>query len=51
MFAPSTAISACDDRDEVMDPEDVAEAVLFASTQLEKARSFLIGLRPMSEPL
>lgn len=37
--------------DTMLDPEDVAGAVLFALTQPEKARSFLIGMRPMSEPL
>ncbi|MCA9864864.1 MAG: SDR family oxidoreductase [Anaerolineales bacterium] len=36
---------------EMMDAQDVAEAVLFAVTQPEKVRVFLIGLRPMSEPL
>ena len=35
----------------MMEPETVAEAVLFAVTQPEKARVFLVGLRPMSEPL
>ena len=33
-----------------LDPEDVAAAVVFALTQPEKARTFLIGMRPMSEP-
>lgn len=37
--------------DEMMDAQDVAEAVLFAVTQPPKARIFLIGMRPMSEPL
>jgi 3-oxoacyl-[acyl-carrier protein] reductase len=37
--------------DEMMDAQDVAEAVLFAVTQPEKVRVFLIGMRPMSEPL
>lgn len=37
--------------DAMMEPEDVAEAVMFALTQPEKARTFLIGMRPMSEPL
>jgi 3-oxoacyl-[acyl-carrier protein] reductase len=32
-----------------LDAEDVAQAVLFAVTQSAKARSFLVGLRPMSE--
>lgn len=32
-----------------LDAEDVAQAVLFAVTQSPRARSFLIGLRPMSE--
>jgi len=35
----------------MMEPEDIAEAVIFALTQPEKARTFLIGMRPMSEPL
>lgn len=37
--------------DAMLEPEDVAEAVMFALTQPEKARTFLIGMRPMSEPL
>jgi 3-oxoacyl-[acyl-carrier protein] reductase len=37
--------------DGMMEPEDIAEAVMFALTQPEKARTFLIGMRPMSEPL
>jgi NADP-dependent 3-hydroxy acid dehydrogenase YdfG len=37
--------------EEMMDAEDVAHAVLFAVTQPAKARVFLIGMRPMSEPL
>lgn len=37
--------------EEMMEPETVAEAVLFAVTQPEKARVFLVGMRPMSEPL
>ncbi len=36
--------------DQFLDPEDVAAAVVFALTQPEKARTFLIGMRPMSEP-
>lgn len=35
----------------MMEPEDIASAVMFALTQPEKARTFLIGMRPMSEPL
>ncbi len=35
----------------MMAAQDVAEAVLFAVTQPEKVRAFLIGLRPMGEPL
>ena len=35
----------------MMEAQDVAEAVLFAVTQPEKVRAFLIGLRPMGEPL
>ncbi|MDK1103744.1 MAG: SDR family oxidoreductase, partial [Actinomycetota bacterium] len=37
--------------DAMMEPEDIAEAMMFALTQPEKARTFLIGMRPMSEPL
>lgn len=37
--------------EKMMEPETVAGAVLFAVTQPEKARVFLVGLRPMSEPL
>lgn len=37
--------------DNMLDAQDVAEAVLYAVTQPEKARVFLIGMRPMSEPL
>lgn len=37
--------------DGMMDAQDVAEAVLFAVTQPEKVRVFLIGMRPMTEPL
>ena len=37
--------------DAMLDAEDVAEAVVFALTQPENARTFLIGMRPMSEPL
>lgn len=35
----------------MMDAQDVAEAVLFAVTQPEKVRVFMIGMRPMAEPL
>ncbi len=35
----------------MMEAQDVAEAVLFAVTQPERVRAFLIGLRPMGEPL
>ena len=35
----------------MMDAKDVAEAVLFAVTQPPKVRVFLIGMRPMAEPL
>jgi NAD(P)-dependent dehydrogenase (short-subunit alcohol dehydrogenase family) len=34
-----------------LEPEDVAEAVIFAVTQPPKSRVFLIGMRPMYEPL
>ncbi|MBP6788865.1 MAG: SDR family oxidoreductase [Candidatus Promineofilum sp.] len=37
--------------DAMMDAKDVAEAVLFSVTQPPKVRVFLIGMRPMSEPL
>jgi NADP-dependent 3-hydroxy acid dehydrogenase YdfG len=37
--------------EKMMDPETVAEAVLYAVTQPDKARVFFVGLRPMSEPL
>lgn len=37
--------------DDMLDAQDVAEAVLYAVAQPEKARVFLIGMRPMSEPL
>lgn len=36
---------------EYLDAEDVAEAVIFAVTQPPKSRVFLIGMRPMREPL
>ena len=36
---------------EMMDAEDVAEAVAFAVTQPEKARIIEVVMRPMSEPL
>lgn len=35
----------------MMAAEDVAEAILFAVTQPEKVRVFMVGMRPMSEPL
>ncbi|MBZ0278547.1 MAG: SDR family oxidoreductase [Anaerolineae bacterium] len=34
-----------------LDAEDVADAVVFAAAQPVKSRVFLIGMRPMSEPL
>ena len=37
--------------EQYLDPEDVAEAVVFAVTQPPKARAFLIGIRPMREAL
>lgn len=51
-FAIGTGRTEDDPRFEgMMDAQDVAEAVLFAVTQPEKVRVFLIGLRPMGEPL
>ena len=35
----------------MLDAEDVAAAVVFAATQPEKSRVFLLGMRPMSEAL
>lgn len=37
--------------EEMLDAEDVAEAVLFALSQPQKSRTFLIGMRPMNEAL
>ena len=37
--------------DKMLDANDVAEAILFALNQSEKSRVFLVGMRPMSEPL
>lgn len=37
--------------DEFLDSEDVADAVVFAAAQPPKSRIFLIGMRPMREPL
>lgn len=51
-FAFGTGRTENDPRlDGMMDPEDVAEAVLFAVTQPDKVRVFMVGMRPMSEPL
>jgi NADP-dependent 3-hydroxy acid dehydrogenase YdfG len=51
-FAFGTGRTAGDPNlEQMMDPETVAEAVLYAVTQPDKARVFLVGLRPMSEPL
>ena len=51
-FAFGTGRTAGDPMlDAMMDAKDVAEAVLFAVTQPPKVRVFLIGMRPMSEPL
>ncbi|MBC6936811.1 MAG: SDR family NAD(P)-dependent oxidoreductase [Chloroflexi bacterium] len=36
---------------EYLDSEDVAQALIFAVTQPPKSRVFLIGMRPMREPL
>jgi 3-oxoacyl-[acyl-carrier protein] reductase len=37
--------------EQYLDPEDVADAVVFAVTQPPKARAFLIAMRPMREAL
>jgi len=37
--------------DSYLNPEDVAEAVVFAVTQPAKSRLFVVGMRPMSESL
>lgn len=51
-FAFGTGRTENDPRlDGMMDAEDVAEAVLFAVTQPDKVRVFMVGMRPMSEPL
>lgn len=51
-FAFGTGRTAGDPQlEEMMDAEDIAQAVLFAVTQPPKARVFMIGMRPMSEPL
>lgn len=51
-FAFGTGRTENDPRLEgMMDAEDVAEAVLFAVTQPDKVRVFMVGMRPMSEPL
>jgi len=51
-FAYGTGRTQGDPKLELMlDNEDVADAVIFAATQLPKSRVFLIGMRPMSESL
>lgn len=51
-FAIGTGRTAGDPMlERMLDAEDVASAVIFAVTQPPKARVFLIGMRPMSEPL
>lgn len=51
-FAFGTGRTEDDPRLEgMMAAQDVAEAVLFAVSQPEKVRVFMIGMRPMSEPL
>jgi 3-oxoacyl-[acyl-carrier protein] reductase len=51
-FAFGTGRTAGDPKlQEYLDNEDVAEAVVFAVTQPPKSRVFLIGMRPMREPL
>ncbi len=37
--------------EQMMDSKNIAEAVVFVATRSPKARVFLIGMRPMSEPL
>ena len=51
-FAFGTGRTESDPRlDGMMNAIDVAEAVLFAVTQPDKVRVFMVGMRPMSEPL
>jgi 3-oxoacyl-[acyl-carrier protein] reductase len=51
-FALGTGRTAGDPHlEQMMDADSIADAVLFALTQPPKARVFLIGMRPMSEPL
>lgn len=51
-FAFGTGRTPGDPRLETfLHPEDVAEAVVFALSQPPHARVFLVGMRPMSEPL
>lgn len=51
-FAFGTGRTESDPRlDGMMNAMDVAEAVLFAVTQPDKVRVFMVGMRPMSEPL
>ena len=37
--------------EKMLDPNDVVDATIFALCQSEKSRVFLVGLRPMAEPL
>jgi 3-oxoacyl-[acyl-carrier protein] reductase len=51
-FAYGTGRTPGDPRlEQMLDNEDVADAVIFAATQPPKSRAFLIGMRPMSEAL
>jgi 3-oxoacyl-[acyl-carrier protein] reductase len=36
---------------EMLDAEDVADAIVFAAQQSSKSRILIVGMRPMSEPL
>jgi len=36
--------------DDMLDAEDIAEAIVFAASQSAKSRIIMVGMRPMSEP-